>query len=336
MSSGKKEQRLENFQVNHHETLHQSYKAKMEWWRNETDVEKRRCKVCWLRVHQCYCDVLNEKRAKYEAWAPKPDINVCIYYNSIEIARTANTAHSLEATCPWICNSIVYGDFESEKALLDDMEAEHRENRPQTCIMFPSKDAKLLSEWMGARPVEHSDKPIRLVMLDGTFPGASRQAKYLMNCCAVRGIPAPLVKLDLEGDACKSAVAGMMYQPGKDKICTYQAMVMAMKQAGVDPLFCESLDSDLADWIGYILKHKVKLGKSKPRQSMMHEMDVAPSEVVAEAMVSSDELFSTFATCTMRSLFMQMSLLLPTETKGCISRYGAGPSQALPAQQQPA
>lgn len=276
--------RLDNFKVDHHETLHTSYKAKMDWWKNETDVEKRRCKVCWLRSHQCYCDVLNQKRSKYEAWEPRPNINVCIYYNPIEIARTANTAHSLEATCPWICSNIVYGDLAKETALLDDIEAEYRENRPQTCIMFPSKDAKLLSEWMGARPALNSDKPIRLVMLDGTFPGASRQAKYLMNCCAVRGIPAPLVKLDLEGDACKSAVAGVMYQPGKDKICTYQAIVMAMEQAKIDPLFCRSLHQDLEDWIGYILRTKVKLGKSKPRNSMKNEMDVTPTAFIAETL----------------------------------------------------
>lgn len=236
-------------------------------------------------MHQCYCDELSKKREKYEAWEPRPDINVCIYYTPVEIGRTANTAHSLEATCPWICSSIVHGDLEKETALLDDIEAEYRENRAQTCIMFPSSDAKLLSEWMGARPAEHSDKPIRLVMLDGTFPGAARQAKYLMSCCAVRGIPAPLVKLDLEGDACKSAVAGLMYQPGKDKICTYQAIVMGMQQARIDPLFCDSLNRDLEDWIMYILKTKVKLGKTKPRMCMKHEMDVTPTSFIAEALV---------------------------------------------------
>lgn len=122
-------------------------------------------------------------------------------------------------------------------------------------------------------------------MMDGTFPGATRIAKYMINCCTKRGIPAPLVKLDLVGDSCKSALAGMMYQPGKDKICTYQATVMAMEQAGVDPAMCARLHQDLRDWIGYILTAKVKLGKSKPRESMRHIMDVTPDDFIAETMV---------------------------------------------------
>lgn len=280
-----RDKKLVNFNVNHHETLHISYSEKIKWWHNETDIEKRRCKACWLRTSQCFCSVLHKKRDVYEAWTPKPNINVCIYYNSIEIARTANTAHSLEVTCPSICNSLVYGDLENEVKLLDDIQREYEEGQPQTCIMFPSNSAMLLSEWMQARPATCTDKPIRLIMLDGTFPGASRQAKYLMGCCAVRGIPAPLVKLDLEGGACKSAVAGMMYQPGKDKICTYQAIVMAMEQAKVDPAFCNSLHRDLEDWIAYILKSKVKLGKSKPRNSMKTVMDITPTDLIANALV---------------------------------------------------
>lgn len=137
-------------------------------------------------------------------------------------------------------------------------------------------------------------------MLDGTFPGASRIAKYLMYSCSLRGIPCPVVKLDLENNACKSAVAGMMYQPGKDKICTYQAAVMAMQQASVltndnitttttsiatDKLI-KQLHQDLEDWIAYILHTKIKFGKSQPKRSMMHMMDTSPTELVAEILVS--------------------------------------------------
>ena len=97
------------------------------------------------------------------------------------------------------------------------------------CIF--SRGSMLLSEWMASRPDHAKSKPVRLIMLDGTFPAASRLAKYLMRCCDLRGIqPSPIVKLDLENDCCKSALAGMMYQPGRDKICTYQATVMAMQQ----------------------------------------------------------------------------------------------------------
>lgn len=94
-----------------------------------------------------------------------------------------------------------------------------------------SRGSMLLSEWMASRPLHAKSKPVRLIMLDGTFPAASRLAKYLVRCCDLRGIqPSPIVKLDLENDCCKSAIAGMMYQPGRDKICTYQATVMAMQQ----------------------------------------------------------------------------------------------------------
>ena len=285
MSEDKQKRRLTNFQVNHHESVINYYKEKMEWWRVQTDVEKMRCKGCWLRIHQCYCHELQQKRAKYQDWIPKPNIKVCMYYNAVEIARSANTAHVLEATCPDIVYSIIQGDLEKEKELMDDIEREFKENCPQTCIMFPTNEAKLLSEWMGSRPAEVSNRPIRLVMLDGTFPGASRIAKYMINCCALRGVPAPLVKLDLEGGACKSALAGMMYQPGKDKICTYQATVMAMEQAHVDPTLCKLLHNDLWDWIGYILTAKVKLGKTQPRNSMKNVMDISPNEFIAETLV---------------------------------------------------
>jgi DTW domain-containing protein YfiP len=283
----KLQKKLANFQVEHHETLLNYYKEKMEWWRVQTDVDKSRCRVCWLRSHQCYCKTLAQKKAVYDAWLPKPNIKVCMYYNAVEIARSANTAHVLEATCPDIVYPIILGDLEKEKQLMDDIERENKENAPQTCIMFPSKEAKLLSDWMAARPAAVADRPIRLVMLDGTYPGATRIAKYMINCCTARGISAPLVKLDLVGDSCKSAVAGMMYQPGKDKICTYQATVMAMQQAGVDPKLCECLHRDLQDWIGYILTAKVKLGKTQPRNSMRNVMDVTPDDFIAQTLVSN-------------------------------------------------
>ena len=35
-------------------------------------------------------------------------------------------------------------------------------------------------------------------------------------------IKLPVVKLDLEEGQCDSVLAGIMHQPGKDKVCTYQ------------------------------------------------------------------------------------------------------------------
>lgn len=95
----------------------------------------------------------------------------------------------------------------------------------------------------------------RLVALDGTYGQANRQWKYLTHALALlssqtpsdttsttTSTPAPtstsaqkvdssapravmklpVVKLDLEEGQCDSVLAGIMHQPGKDKVCTYQ------------------------------------------------------------------------------------------------------------------
>ena len=62
------------------------------------------------------------------------------------------------------------------------------------------------------------------VALDGTYGNAARQWKYLRQSLEQLDskVPLPVVKLDLELGRCNSAVAGIMHQPGKEKICTYQ------------------------------------------------------------------------------------------------------------------
>ena len=42
---------------------------------------------------------------------------------------------------------------------------------------------------------------------------------------ARRSVKLPVVKLDLESGTCDSVLAGIMHQPGKDKICTYQVKI---------------------------------------------------------------------------------------------------------------
>lgn len=41
-----------------------------------------------------------------------------------------------------------------------------------------------------------------------------------------KSVKLPVVKLDLEYGTCDSVLAGIMHQPGKDKICTYQVTVL--------------------------------------------------------------------------------------------------------------
>ena len=87
---------------------------------------------------------------------------------------------------------------------------------------------------------------------------ATRQMKHLEQALAERNVPLPAVKLDLAGGGCKSAIAGIMYQPAKDKICSFQAVVMALLQTGwMSQSFCDQLSNDLHAWLGYILKIKV-------------------------------------------------------------------------------
>ena len=279
--------KLRNFSEHHHETLKISHKAKLEWWHNETVVKKERCARCWLRPWNCFCDQLEFKRLSRLANAQACGVNISIYYSHPEIGRSPNTAHVFEAICPTICSSFVYGEYEKERALLDSIEREHEEDTPCTCILYPSSDSITLSEWVArrnARNSELSNQPIRLVILDGTYPAASREAKYLVNCCRLRGINLPMVKLDLENGACKSAITGVMTQPSKDKICSYQAIVIALQQLGAGVGFCDDLHSDLQDWLTHILKTKVKLGKSQPRRSL-RDVDNTPADYVKAILV---------------------------------------------------
>jgi hypothetical protein len=41
-----------------------------------------------------------------------------------------------------------------------------------------------------------------------------------------KSVKLPVVKLDLEYGTCDSVLAGIMHQPGKDKICTYQVIIV--------------------------------------------------------------------------------------------------------------
>lgn len=130
-------------------------------------------------------------------------------------------------------------------------------------------------------------KTMRLVLLDGTFPGASRQVKYLVNCCRLRGFELPQVKLDLDGGYCKSAITGVMTQPGKEKICSFQAMIMALEQ--IDPRrysgMCTAMRRDLNDWLAYILRSRIKMGKSNPRKSLQSVCDNTPDPYLQEIIV---------------------------------------------------
>jgi DTW domain-containing protein YfiP len=107
-------------------------------------------------------------------------------------------------------------------------------------------------------------------------------------------IPVPVVKLYLgPSGGCKSAIAGIMYQPRKDTLCTFQALVMALEQAnkainqmrgtfaagtetGATPTgreLASELDDDLSQWLEYMLTEHIKIGKSRQKHGVSEQRD---------------------------------------------------------------
>jgi hypothetical protein len=48
-----------------------------------------------------------------------------------------------------------------------------------------------------------------------------------------------------------------MQQPAPDKICSYQAVAIALQQIGEDESYCKYLLCELDKWLAWILKRKV-------------------------------------------------------------------------------
>ena len=279
---------------------------------DDPDPERGRCERCWTRKRECYCVYLNEQRTEYKLSSPDSsndmsvkNCEVVMYYAPKELGRTPNTAHIFEELLPYCSRRIVLGDEMAEQRLIAEMIQEFREGRRRTCIMYPNRDAMLLSQWVEkarasrcsnatASSVEAPhDYKIRLIALDGTYSNASRLYKHLQRCLTTAilgpnapenevtlgsdGLPlVPVVKLDLGEGGLRSAMAGIMRQPAKDKMCTYQAVVMAMQQLGESPEVCTSLHGDLDKWIEYILKSSIKLTKNP--EKMKRKVPVGLSE----------------------------------------------------------
>lgn len=267
-----------------------SYLAKRQWWHQETKETNERCSKCWLRHYDCYCTSLDARKQYYaeqqRIGQGMQHVITCMYYHYQEIGRSANTAHLLEAICPAEqFEVVIFGDVEAEQKLVREMYDEAMTGEPVTCVLYPSRDAVLLSDWIAQRPASCRDRPIRLVALDGTYAQASRQYKHLIKSLSLLSpdCPQPLsvVKLDLECGRCDSALAWIQHQPNAEKICTYQAVVMAMRQAGESAQLCASLSTDLDAFLGHILTRRIKFGKTTIRHSD-GEFSPSPSAFVAE------------------------------------------------------
>ena len=255
--------KLENFNIRHHPNTQESFIGHMNWWKQETVAN--RCKKCWLRRFDCYCSTLNEKSNSYrESLLPfSQKVRILMYYHYLEIGRSANTAHVFDELCPDISEQLLFGDSDKEIELFQQLRIEYENNESRTCILYPTTTSLSLSDWISQQPL--NNKPIRLITLDGTYAQAHRQFKHLTKSAACYKFPLPCVKLDLPEGGCKSAIAGMMRQPGKDQICSFQAVIMALHQAGLNDAIYNDLRNDLDDWLAYILRNKIRLGKTDIR-----------------------------------------------------------------------
>ncbi len=284
-----------------------------------------RCGRCWLRWYNCFCtEYLNSRQAYYrDRWNEiqnqyQVEIEIIMFYHAAELGRSANTAHVFEHICESITKVIIYGDQEKEEELVKRIVdgSEGKLSRPEhTCLLYPCNESISLNQWIdnhfhydsnesdfssSIRSPSEQRPLVRMIILDGTYPRAKHMMKFFKACKREfdleRNHSLDFVQLDLDLDkGIKSAVAGVMFQPAKDKICSYQATVMAIRQLlhlievrykmsnklrnqmieniaspiiFSGPQLCRELDDDLDKWIVYILQQKIKYGKPTPRKSL--------------------------------------------------------------------
>jgi hypothetical protein len=137
----------------------------------------------------------------------------------------------------------------------------------QTCVLYPLSDCPTLSEWINSRPEHFRSLPVNLVVIDGTYSQAKRQIHHLSQMLSLNEdgtakeniIPLPVVKLDfgMSGGSCRSSLAKIRYQPSADKICSMQAVVLAMREMGVDNTICDELLNKLEEFLKQILDKRV-------------------------------------------------------------------------------
>lgn len=292
----------------HHEMVYKAYSNRIQWWKGETEGEKpKRCGKCWLRPYQCYCDhIATQQEALKEVLAPfaSSQVEIVIFYTFVEVGRSANTAHIFQNLCPQICSSIIHCDSKEEDKLFSTIMHEKQQGIEKTCVLFPSSTSVSFSSWLPTVTTTHptptplstsssssssfscTDTPtspapsipsVRLIFLDGTYSGASRLASVFTKAREHYQISLPFVHLDLEGGL-RSAMAGVMYQPAKDKICTFQAMALSVKQLVPGSPLASMLLHFLDKWVQYLLLKAIKHGKTKTLMSNK-DVDNCPTEL---------------------------------------------------------
>eukprot|EP01031_Cornospumella_fuschlensis_P040842 gene40842-49814_t len=256
--------------------VYKAYENRIQWWRGETEGEKaKRCGKCWLRPYQCYCEkLIAQQEALGEVIGPfaNSQVEVVIFYTFVEC------------------------DSEAEDRLFSTIMQEKVQGIEKTCILFPSSSSISFSSWIAgvsaatsqATSSGHSSASdasssatqtvpsVRLIFLDGTYSGANRLASMFSKAREHYNVSLPFVHLDLEGGL-RSAMAGVMYQPAKDKICTFQAMALAIKQLAPGSQLAGMLLQFLDKWVEYLLLKAIKHGKTKTLMSNK-DVDNLPTE----------------------------------------------------------
>lgn len=306
----------------HHHTLIEASEQKIDWWNTEIQ-SKNRCPICWLRCHDCFCSLINQQRKCYNEFWQKLfeengiSIEILIYYHPHELGRSANTAHVFEALNETACSSLVLGNEQEEMLFWTKGIQECHDKTVFTCVLYPGKASIPMSEWIEKVKLENGPKAntdpqtrkleqgFRLIVLDGTYPCASRIAKYLEVCQKEYRLSKPFfqfVSLELETDEnlgyCRSAVAGIMYQPAKEKICSYQATAIAIKDILIQlsynkqdlMAFFSMMMEDLQNWIKHIIQKKIKFGKLTTMKCL-RDIDNAVPDYVQEIIVSISFFF---------------------------------------------
>lgn len=242
----------------HHPELIRSSLICVQRWLDVLSCNNR-CENCWLKKELCFCSKIPKDLFLSQE---KMLIDVLFYYHYQELGRSSNTAHIFKYAFPYNTQELLFGDFEHEMAFFDQVKKESLDGSVSTCILYPSSQAIPLSQWK----VDHPTEKKRIIVLDGTYAHAKSQYKHLSRCIMELGLDLPVVKLDLGPEGCLSSTAIVMGQPGKDKMCSFQAAVMGLEELGVEKSRCQQGQNFLDQWISYILEKKIKLGK-QPKQA---------------------------------------------------------------------
>jgi DTW domain-containing protein YfiP len=299
----------------HHISNLKIFANRMNWWKEATSIEKgNRCQKCWLRNYNCFCQQLESLatpiRSSLSQMFDENPVEIVIYYHPVELGRSANTAHLFQFAAPSVvCKTLMFADADNEEIFFQKIMEESLNGKSQTCILYPSHNSISMNTWLTSDSQSSSKELssatslltanlvhplLRFIILDGTYPQASRMIKFLslkLNTSQSNQLPQfPFVHLDLDEAGVKSAVAGIMYQPAKEKICSFQAIILALYQIYQVQNLTDLMTHLLEAYLSHLIVHKIKYGKTIIRNSIP-DVDNSPASYVQDLIVSIKFIF---------------------------------------------